>query len=62
FARYEIAEVDEQNGHNSYQGPLIPKPRGTAGRSSAKGGYNLQDAMGLKNDPGRYKRLRVRAL
>ncbi|KAJ7042029.1 hypothetical protein C8F04DRAFT_1252502 [Mycena alexandri] len=35
---------------------LIPRPKGQAGRGSESGGYNLQEAMGLKDDDERYLR------
>ncbi|KAF8127808.1 hypothetical protein K438DRAFT_1888848 [Mycena galopus ATCC 62051] len=35
---------------------LIPKPKGQAGRSEEAGGYNLQEAMGLKGHDEDYNR------
>ncbi|KAJ7028200.1 hypothetical protein C8F04DRAFT_1237718 [Mycena alexandri] len=35
---------------------LIPRPKGQAGRGSDSGGYNLQVAMGLKDNDERYLR------
>ncbi|EPQ50131.1 hypothetical protein GLOTRDRAFT_134228 [Gloeophyllum trabeum ATCC 11539] len=53
------AAAKEQKAESNYQGPRIPKPPGKAGRSSNKGGYNLQEAMGLKEDSDRYNCLRT---
>ena len=39
---------------------LIPKPKGSAGKSAPKG-YNLQDAMGLTENKRRYNELAVRS-
>jgi hypothetical protein len=38
---------------------LIRKPKGRAGRSAAKGGFNIRTAMLLDNDGDRYDRLLV---
>jgi len=38
---------------------LIDKPKGQAGRSQLKGGYNLQEAMGLGGDTRKYNAFRV---
>ena len=35
---------------------LIPRPKGQAGRSSEKGGYNVQKEMKLDDDDERYNR------
>jgi hypothetical protein len=38
---------------------LIDRPKGQAGRSVLKGGYNLQEAMGLGDDNRKYNAFRV---
>jgi len=43
----------KQNGSN-----MIPKPKGQHGRM--KGGYNLQDELGLRDNKAKYDALQVR--
>jgi hypothetical protein len=54
FLRSIIAaeKASKANAHSN----LIPRPRGAVGRRS---GYNLQEAMGLDENDGRYLRLAV---
>jgi hypothetical protein len=50
-ARKRVIERREK-----HKKPLIPKPRGSASKSS---GYKIQTAMGLKDNKNRYNRLSV---
>jgi hypothetical protein len=45
-------KASKANAHSN----LIPRPRGAVGRRT---GYNLQEAMGLDENDGRYLRLAV---
>ncbi|KAJ7688853.1 hypothetical protein B0H17DRAFT_1135391 [Mycena rosella] len=51
-----IASLQKDRSH-AKKNKLIPKPTGQSGRSSEKGGYNLQIEMGLEEDDAHYNRL-----
>ncbi|KAG1830961.1 hypothetical protein DFJ58DRAFT_848338 [Suillus subalutaceus] len=46
-------------GPTGHAKKLIDKPKGQAGRSELKGGYNLQQAMGLAGDNRKYNAFRM---
>ncbi|KAG1847666.1 hypothetical protein DFJ58DRAFT_891437 [Suillus subalutaceus] len=46
-------------GPTGHAKKLIDKPKGQAGRSELKGGYNLQQAMGLAGDNRKYNTFRM---
>ncbi|KAG1843027.1 hypothetical protein DFJ58DRAFT_844511 [Suillus subalutaceus] len=46
-------------GPTGHAKKLIDKPKGQAGRSELKGGYNLQQAMGLAGDNRKYNAFRA---
>ncbi|KAJ7667304.1 hypothetical protein B0H17DRAFT_1142793 [Mycena rosella] len=48
-----IASLQKDRSH-AKKNKLIPKPTGQSGRSSEKGGYNLQIEMGLEEDDAHY--------
>jgi hypothetical protein len=67
FGLSEGIEVTHMSG-NDHCGRLSPtahvkkqidKPKGQAGRSELKGGYSLQQAMGLAGNDRKYNALRV---
>jgi hypothetical protein len=51
---------DSDRNHFKKAEQLIPKPKGSAGKSAPKG-YILQDAMGLQDDKRCYNILAVRS-
>ncbi|KAJ7108330.1 hypothetical protein C8R44DRAFT_885077 [Mycena epipterygia] len=55
--RWKDQELAEERAKRTQKSKrkLIPRPKGQAGR--AKYGYNLQDEMGLADDPVRHQRL-----
>ena len=53
------AVASMKKAHKKKRKQLIPRPNGQAGRSAEKGGYNLQEEMGLGDDDERYNRLFV---